>query len=235
MKLADLVFLLNAETKQNVTEHLGIPETRIILINNGVNTDIYHPLTETEKWEAKGKWNLQGKRVILQVGSVYENKGQLRSLEHMLSILKKQSDVVFAYAGGIVDDAYQFKIQEYALAHGVASQIRYLGMVTPGVELNKLYNIAEATILSSKYEGFSLVSVESCAAGIPVLVDRFGPIRLGAGSVCYDANCFEEVCRALVCGDTTEFRTAARDNAVQNYSWAKIASDYLTVFINRME
>ena len=233
MKRADLVFVLNVETKRNAMEHLGVAEDRIVVINNGVNTDVYCPLTAQEREAAKEKFGLQNRRVILQVGSVYENKGQLRSAEYLLPMLKENRDLVFAYVGGIVDDAYQQQVKTFAQENGLAEQIRYLGMVSPGKELNELYNTAEATILSSRYEGFSLVSVESCAAGVPVLVDKEGPIRLGAGSVCYTEGTFIQSVKLVLDESEDQLRADARMSALNQYSWNKIAADYAAEFTRK--
>lgn len=229
MKKADVVFVLNQETKRNAAQKLGVPEERLVLINNGVNTEIYHPLTLKDKMSAKEQFGLKDCRVILQVGSIYENKGQLRSAEFLLPLLKNDAALVFAYAGGVVDESYQRKIQTFSRDNGVSEQIRYLGMIPPGENLNKLYNTAEATILPSRYEGFSLVSVESCAAGVPVLVDRIGPVQFGVGSLLYDAESFGSVVADLLTEDTSELRKAARKNAKKQYSWEKIAEDYVIV------
>lgn len=234
MKKADIVFVLNRETKDNLTERLNIPEERLVLIGNGVNTDVYHPLSENEKQAVKKKWGLEGKTVILQVGSVYENKGQLRSLEYLLPILQSQDDMVFAYAGGIVDEAYQLQIQEYAKLNKIVEKVRYIGMVAPGCEMNSLYNAATATILPSRYEGFSLVSIESCASGIPVLMDQLGPISIGDGSIPFDGNDFNKQFQNLLNGKYLQLADAARKNAVLNYSWDKISHDYYIAFQNGM-
>lgn len=228
MKQADLVFLLNEETKRNVMEHLGVLENRIVVVNNGVNTDVYHPLPEDERRYAKEKWNLKGRKVILQVGSVYENKGQLRSAEYLLPLLKADPKLVFAYAGGVVDEEYQQKILAFAKENGVADQIRYLGMLSPGTELNELYNAAAATMLPSRYESFGLVVIESFSSGVPVLLDREAPFRFGPGSIAFEHGDFAAVDRKVF-GDAEAYRQLcdqARKNAVENYSWDKIARDY---------
>lgn len=238
MKQADVVFLLNGETKCNVMEHLQVPEDRIVLIGNGVNTDVYRPLTEAEKQAFKEKWNLKGCYVILQVGSVNENKGQLRTAENLLPLLKERSDLVFAYAGGIVDEAYQQRILQFAKDHQLEKRIRYLGMLSPGPELNGLYNTAKATVCASRYEGFSLALIESLACGIPVLTEEGSPFFLGGGCAQYRAETMPAAITELLYGKDAyceALGNAARENALANYSWNKIAGDYRTAFENRMK
>ena len=235
MKQADIVFLLNQDTKQNVMDHLGVSEERLIVVNNGVNTKIYHPLSDQEKTEAKKIWNLSEKIVFLQVGSVYENKGQLRSVEYLLPLLIKHPEIVFAYAGGIVDEGYHQQIEDYARAKGIADQVQYLGMLSPGKDLNMLYNTACATIIASKYEGFVLVAVESAAAGVPVLVSEGGPVCFGEGSIVYNMENFAEIVETQILNSGKEYEGlchAARENAVNQYGWQKVAEDYLAVFEN---
>ena len=226
MKRADMVFVLNEETKINVVEHLGVDREKITVIGNGVNTDVYHPLPAEAQMEAKKKFGFGDCRVILQVGSVCENKGQLRTAEYLLPLLKGRENLVFAYAGGIVEEDYQQQIDDFAAENGLVEQIRYLGMISPGEELNELYNTAVATILSSRYEGFSLVSMESRAAGVPVLVQKDGPVPLGPGTVPYDLEDFTQIVEGLEDRPDME----ARKFVIDQYSWDKIAADYVAEF-----
>lgn len=237
MRKADVVFVLNSETKKNAVDHVGADENRIVLIDNGVNTEIYHPLPEAQKLAAKKKWDLEDRRVILQVGSVNENKGQLRTAEYLLPLLRKYPDLVFAYAGGIVDAEYQNRITAFAESHALTRQIRYLGMITPGKELNELYNTAVATILPSRFEAFGLVAVESMAAGVPVFVDKLGMIYFDYGVIPYENNEFCGTAEKVLFADPSaqeNHHFQARDFAVRQYAWDNIAGDYMTAFRNGM-
>lgn len=234
MKQADLVFLLNEETRANVVTHLGVPEERIVVIDNGVNTDLYRPLNREQREQARTAFGLEGCRVILQVGSVNENKGQLRSARNLTPLLKERPELVFAYAGGIVDQMYQEKIQAYAAEQKLEKQIRYLGMIEPGETLNKLYNCAEMTVVASNFESFSLVTIESCAAGVPVLVNEGSLVNFGAGCVSYSEDTF------TAAADRTEkelemLGRAARTNALEHYSWDVIAGRYAHHFLAYVE
>lgn len=231
MKRADLVFALNKETAENVNVHLGVPGERIALIANGVDTDIYCPLAR----KGGEKFSLGGKNVILQVGSVCDNKGQLRAVEQLLPLLKADRNLVYAYAGGIVDEKYQDKIDRTAKENGLTEQVRYLGMVKPGGELNELYNAASATLLLSKQEAFGLVAAESMAAGVPVLMDDRCPARFEKGCVRCDLPHLAETARKLCAEASAQLRTEARAYAVNYYSWDAVAAAYLREFKNGMK
>lgn len=229
MKEADLSFVLNPRTKEHVVNQLGVAPEKIIQINNGVNTDIYAPLSQDKIDEIKAKYNLAGKRVILQVGSVNENKGQGRSLLLLESLLKDNDDLVFAYVGGIVSQEYQTEVQAITAKLELdAGKVVYLGAVAPGEEMNELYNIADATIFSSRYESFGLVCIESMSAGVPVLICSDSLLDFGDGCIVCNADNFVEKVTAQVLENSeyTELSKKARENATNNFTWAKITQDY---------
>lgn len=238
MRRADVVFLLNQETKENVNIHLGVPANHLVLIENGVNTEIYYPLTDKEKKSAREQYSVENSKVILQVGSVNENKGQLRALEYLLPLMKQYPDLVYAYAGGVVDAEYQERIVAFSRENGLHNRIRYMGMITPGRVLNTVYNCATATILPSRFESFGLVVVESLAAGIPVFLDKDGMVRFDKGVIFYDENSFFETVVGFLYGDTKQveqLQAQARIYAQEEYSWDKIAKNYYLEFENRMK
>jgi len=231
MKKADVVFVLNEETIQNAAAHLGAIEEHFVKIDNGVNVDVYYPLEDKEK--AKERFGLTGKNMILQVGSVCENKGQLRSLTLLANAMKHDSNLVYAYAGGIISEEYQQSILKAAQDMGLQTQVQYLGMIKPGEELNRLYNAAEATIQASEYESFSLVKIESLAAGVPVLLQENGPVSLCDGCIAYRDDNFDSVLQQQILGNKTShgnLQKISRESAVNCYGWEKVAKDYLKHF-----
>lgn len=234
MKNADQVFVLNEETRKNVIEQLGIEAERVIKISNGVNTDIYCPISQSEIEETKKKYKINGKRVILQVGSVYENKGQARAVEMLSPLLKKHDELIYAYVGGIVSQEYSETVRKTAESLGVSDKVVYLGTAVPGTEMNRLYNIADITFFASEYEGFPLVCIESVSAGVPVVICSDINIDLGPGCIVTSKEKTESDIEKKVFFCYDEYKKlclSARENAENNYSWQKIARKYLTAFI----
>ena len=232
MKNADLIFVLNPKMKNNIVENLGIDENKVIRINNGVNTDIYAPLTGEQIYKIKEKLNLKNKRIILQVGSVNENKGQGRAVKMIARLLRENRDTVFAFAGDIVSQEYYQEVLRTAKEEKVENQVVYLGTFSPGEEMNGLYNIADTAIFVSRYEGFSLACIESISAGVPVVLCSDYLSSFGDGSILTERHDVADRIRQLLNdGDLLkELKQAARKNAVENFTWSKTAQKYFDNF-----
>ena len=232
MKNADLIFVLNPKMKNNIVENLGIDENKVIRINNGVNTDVYAPLSSEQIEKVKEKLNLKNKRIILQVGSVNENKGQGRAVKMIAPLLRENSDTVYAFAGDIVSQEYYQEVLRTAKEEKVENQVVYLGTFSPGEEMNGLYNIADTAIFVSRYEGFSLACVESISAGVPVVLCSDSLSSFGDGSILAERQDVADRIRQLLNdGDLLkEIKQAARKNAVENFTWSKTAQKYFDNF-----
>ena len=232
MKNADLIFVLNPKMKNNIVENLGIDENKVIRINNGVNTDVYAPLSSEQIEKVKEKLNLNNKRIILQVGSVNENKGQGRAVKMIAPLLRENSDTVFAFAGDIVSQEYYQEVLRTAKEEKVENQVVYLGTFSPGEEMNGLYNIADTAIFVSRYEGFSLACIESISAGVPVVLCSDSLSSFGDGSILAERQDVADRIRQLLNdGDLLkELKQAARKNAVENFTWSKTAQKYFDNF-----
>lgn len=232
MKKADYLFVLNNKTKENAINHLGVNKDKIFLISHGVNTDIYKPLSVEEIEKTKSEINLSNKKIILQIGSVNENKGQKRALQMLLPLMKERQDLVYVYAGGIVDENYQNEILKFAKVNKIENQVKYFGMIAPGKELNRIYNIAEATIVPSKFESFCLVVIESFSAGVPVLLDENSSFSFSKDALLYTADNFEQVIKDQILDNKEQqnkLKKEVRENALNNYNWNAIAKQYTQI------
>ena len=232
MKKADYLFVLNNKTKENAINHLGVNKDKIFLISHGVNTDIYKPLSVEEIEKTKLEMNLSNKKIILQIGSVNENKGQKRALQMLLPLMKERQELIYAYAGGIVDENYQNEILKFAKINKIENQVKYFGMIAPGKELNRIYNIAEATIVPSKFESFCLVVIESFSAGVPVLLDENSSFSFSKNALLYTADNFEQVIKDQILDNKEQqnkLKKGVRESALNNYNWNAIAKQYTQI------
>lgn len=237
MQQADAVLVLNEETRQKAVRHLGIPAHRIHRVANGVDTQTYYPLPKARKEAVRQRLGLEHCRMILQVGSVNENKGQLRTLEYLLPLLKEDPSVIFGYAGGVVDARYQAQIQALAAEQAVENQVRYFGMIAPGEELNALYNAAWATVMVSRFESFGMVAIESCSAGVPVLVKKDGAVDFGPGFIKFTHEAAPRIFAETVSMEEERYDDLcrqARENVRAHYTWERIAQTHAAIYSELM-
>ena len=226
---ADYVLVLNDKTAEHFTRQLGVPAERIHKIGNGVNTDVYRILSQNETEEFKRSIGLGGKRIIFQVGSVCDRKNQLGAVKMLKDYLQSHPDVVYAYAGGVIDAEYQAQIKQYAQENQLEDQVRYVGELCPGEALNRYYNAAALTVFPSKIESFGLVIIESLSAGTPVLLANKTLFALEHGCMVYASDkAFVSFTDELLCGNRRAKQ--ARTEVQSGYSWDKIAVDHLEIW-----
>lgn len=219
VKHADHIFVLNEQTNENLIQHVKVPADRIHLVDNGVNVETYFIAPEVG----------EEKKIFVQVGSVCDRKNQLESVRLLLPLMQENRDVIFRYAGGIIDMEYHASITAFAKEHGIADQVQYVGELQPGKELNAFYNSAEAMIFPSKAEGFSLVVIEAMAAGVPVIINS--DLEFGLKDSCLRYRHDEDFIRIikeqiLEPDKRADLSQSVRKVVVNEYSWEKIARDY---------
>lgn len=226
---ADAVLVLNDRTAEHFVEHLGVSPEKIHKIDNGVNTDIYHVQSMAEQESFKESLGLSGKRIIFQVGSVCDRKNQLGAVKMLKDYMTTHLDVVYLYAGGVIDPDYQAQITRFAAENGLENRIRYVGELRPGVELNRYYNAAALTVFPSKLESFGLVIIESLSTGTPVILANKPLFTLEHGCSVYGTEAeFVQLVDELL--NRKGYAQDAREEVVACYSWEKVAQDHKVIW-----
>lgn len=144
------------ETKEDMICHYGIRADKIHVINNCVDTGFFYPI-ENLKYRV---------RTILFCGRLEERKGigDLRSLAKCVST---REDIRLCIAATDQVNTDMFKgLRNVEIRYGVELS-----------EMNEFYNHGDVLYFPSKSEGFEMVTLESLAAGVPVVGNNVGAIR----------------------------------------------------------
>ncbi len=151
-----------------VRSHFPELAARVQTIHNGVDTDAFAPGSRAEEARAlSASLGIpEGGLVAAFVGSEWERKG----LECALRALPLAAEWTLVVAGAGDEERYR----ELAAALGVDDRVRWLG-VTSDVQL--VYQLADAFVLPSSYETFSLVTFEAAASGLPILASAVSGVR----------------------------------------------------------
>ena len=237
---ADRVFVLNDIVLKMLTEHYGVSLKNIRKVINGVNTDVYNEnmVEDDSVRKIKKKYDIEEKRIVFQVGSVCDRKNQLGTLNLLLPLMKKDKRIVFAYAGGIIDETYAQTITATAMEHELGDRVVHFGEVSPGRELNILYSLSDACVMNSKSEAFALVIAEALSVPRPIFINEsimrslvFLGKNLGNGIIQIDNEFDNNLLRVL---DDEEYcatlKLKGRSFIEREYSWLVAARMYVEYF-----
>jgi UDP-glucose:(heptosyl)LPS alpha-1,3-glucosyltransferase len=133
---------------------------RVVTIHNGVDVETFAPDVRGEEARARrARLGLApGTLLAAFVGSEWERKG----LRPAIEALAGAPEWSLAVAG----DGEEGRYRELAREAGVAERVVWLGR-TADVQL--VYALADAFVLPTSYETFSLVTFEAAASGLPIL------------------------------------------------------------------
>jgi UDP-glucose:(heptosyl)LPS alpha-1,3-glucosyltransferase len=149
-------------------EHFPAIAERVLTIYNGVDTDVFAPGARAQDArELRERLGIDEDHLVAAfVGSEWQRKG----LAELMRALASSAGWELVVAGGGDRQRYQ----ELADSLGIGDAVHWLG-VTPDVQL--VYALADAFVLPSSYETFSLVSFEAASSGLPVLATPVSGVR----------------------------------------------------------
>lgn len=149
-------------------QHHPAAAERILTIHNGVDTRAFAPgAHKHEALALRATLRIAPERCVAAfVARGFGHKG----LECVIEALAQAAnwDLIVAGAG----DRQRF--QQLAGALGVAERVHWLGVVS---DIQVVYALADAFVLPSSYETFSLVAFEAAASGLPVLATPVSGVR----------------------------------------------------------
>jgi UDP-glucose:(heptosyl)LPS alpha-1,3-glucosyltransferase len=133
---------------------------RVVTIHNGVDTHAFAPGAHAERALAlRASLGISQQRLVaVFVAREWGHKGLRAAIEALSSA--PAWDLVVA------GDGDRASYQRLADSLGVAGAVHWLGVTR---EIPVVYGLADAFVLPSSYETFSLVTFEAAASGLPVL------------------------------------------------------------------
>jgi len=149
---------------------LGIPEAKIQVIANGVDTARFHPL---DAKSARKQLGLpEGGPIAVSVGSLIESKGH-----HLLiaSVAKLAAQFPKLRLYVIGEGVYRAKLEDLTRDKHLQERV-FLPGNRPNEELPLWFGAADLSCLMSSREGWPNVVSEALACGTPVLATRIGGI-----------------------------------------------------------
>jgi glycosyltransferase involved in cell wall biosynthesis len=142
-------------------EHKLEVESKIHYIPNGIDTSIFRPAKKDKKFD------------LIFIGRFQKHKG-LDILLNAISILEKRGRRPNVAIVGNFSD-YQRQFCANHLPSGSRNSLHFIGTV-PHERIPDLINSSRVLVVPSRYESFSLPTLEALACGVPVIATSVGGI-----------------------------------------------------------
>lgn len=200
----------------------GFPDRQSIVIPNGVDLNRFHPAHPEERRAVRSNWGLQEKAKA--VGFVGRLDSEMKGCREFVDLIAALPESFIGVMAG--DGPDRSKLETYARDSGVASRLRFLGMVDPALQV---YPGLDVFVMTSRYEPFGLVLLEAAASGVPIamipgsggsmeLAGRLGAWILPDRS----SENFAAAVETLVSKDTGRKRQVGNE-LLETFSWERAA------------
>ena len=156
----NLFYVANSDlVKKELYNYYKVPESRIKVIENGIDTRSFHPASPSKKEASKKQLALNPKfPVVLFVGSGFERKGAFEIVEAIKLLPKFQAIIV-----GQDKKIDQLRV----LAHG-----HNILVTGPQDNIQKYLDAADIFCLPSLYDSLPNAALEALCCGLPIVLTK---------------------------------------------------------------
>ncbi len=227
---ARAVITVSEAARRDILKLVEIPSQRVHVVHEAPAPQ-FRALKKEDTEAVRQKHELPG-RFLLFVGAIEPRKNLVRLIDAFARLRRRGLP-----HGLVLVGPHFWGFRE------VASHIFKLGLekevLLPGYWpfelLPALYNLAEAFLFPSLYEGFGLPVVEAMACGLPVLTSRDSAMAEVAGdaALLVDPRDIESIERGIECLlDEEESKRRRRLSLLRaaEFSWARAARETLRIY-----
>ena len=233
-KYCDRIVSVTDKLKEELVNLYAVPEGKIVVINNGANTDLFKPMNQ-EKVKAKLQLE-ESKKYVCFVGHLAAWQGVEFLIYASPLILEKYPDARFLVVG---DGAMKNKLLEITSELGLFDKFIFTGRV-PYESVPLYINAADICVVPKKpiKSGYSSLKLYECmACGKPIIATKTYGFELleenNAGILIDPENSTEFANSILMLLNNPELLTNLENNGrryvAANHSWDNIARKVLDV------
>jgi len=161
--------------RQYLRANPGYPPDCVVTIPNGVDD---HHVVVRDRSQARSWLGLRREFLFVSLARYALQKNTFGLVEAFSDVARTCPDAHLLVAGAIVDPLYFEQVRRLRDGSPYASQIHLHG---PCPDVSTVLAAADAFVLDSFFEGWSLASMEALFAGLPVVVSEVGGAREQVG------------------------------------------------------
>ena len=217
------IITVSQTARQHIAKTFEIPEDKLRVIYNGIDTDIFSPSPKVNRLE---------NRLLVVISRDTAVKGLKYMLEALAVLRQKHNLALTVVAKETDNDTTQKLISNL----GIKDYVKFIDEIDTA-ELIKQYRLASITVIPSIYEGFGLPAAEAMACGTPVVSTTAGalPEIIGDAGILVspaDTKALAEAISALVASPDKRKHLSemGRKRIVQMFNWRNTAKDTADVY-----
>jgi len=159
--------------KEELIRHYGASPERVGVVPCGVNLEQFKPVS---KEHARQHLGFDNDKIILFVGRIDPLKGIDRLIKAIPYLQNIQGLRLLVIGGGEHSQREIKQLQKLACNLNIQDSVTFLGLIKYE-QLPYFYSAADVCVVSSYYESFGLVALESLACGTPVVATDVGNLK----------------------------------------------------------
>jgi len=171
LRKCDLILPVSRFTKEKMKSLYGLPEEKIVVLNNCLDPFLELPLQKEKKEYLLERYGLKKEhRILLTVSRMADTeqyKGYDKVLQVLPDLVKAHPDLRYLLVGKY-DVSEKRRLDSIINQLGLQDMVVFAGLVTDQ-ELAAHFNLADIFIMPSEKEGFGIVFIEAMFYGIPVI------------------------------------------------------------------
>lgn len=169
----DRILTVSQASKQDLQSEYALPDSRMRVVGNGINLDVFRPIPEIPRVP---------ERVITTLSADAPLKG-FRYLLEALALLKPKRPKLRLHVIG--QPGHETDTDQRVRELGLSDVVQWQGRV-PNEEMARAYAEASLAVVPSLYEGFGFPAGEAMASEVPVVSSRGGalPEVVGEDGAC---------------------------------------------------
>jgi glycosyltransferase involved in cell wall biosynthesis len=162
--------IVNSYTGAKMANARGIPEEKMVVIPNGIDTDRFHPDANARRETRKAYHIPDTIDVIGIIGRLDPIKDHATFFKAASKVLEEKPDVKFMVVGS-GEKQFESELGELTRSLGLDDQILW---IPSQKDLLGIYNTLDFSVSSSVGEGFSNVISEAMACEVPCIATDVG-------------------------------------------------------------